>query len=61
MIFELAEYIQSFLSDYNKPPSKSFHEEMLKNQQKEQERLAKEEQQRIQDLKKKEEQMVRTL
>ncbi|ETE69773.1 Eukaryotic translation initiation factor 2-alpha kinase 4, partial [Ophiophagus hannah] len=59
MIFELAEYIQSFLSDYNKPPSKSFHEEMLKNQQKEQERLAKEEQQRIQDLKKKEEQMER--
>ncbi|KAG8126200.1 hypothetical protein E2320_021426, partial [Naja naja] len=59
MIFELAEYIQSFLSDYNKPPSKSFHEQMLKNQQKEQERLAKEEEQRIQDLKKKEEQMER--
>uniref|UniRef100_A0A8C6VKJ1 eIF-2-alpha kinase GCN2 n=1 Tax=Naja naja TaxID=35670 RepID=A0A8C6VKJ1_NAJNA len=58
MIFELAEYIQSFLSDYNKPPSKSFHEQMLKNQQKEQERLAKEEEQRIQDLKKKEEQMI---
>ncbi|XP_007434234.2 eIF-2-alpha kinase GCN2 isoform X1 [Python bivittatus] len=61
MIFELAEYIQSFLSDYNKPPSKSFHEEMLKNQQKEQERLAKEEQRRIQDLKKKEEQMQREI
>ncbi|KAL7992472.1 hypothetical protein Chor_016728 [Crotalus horridus] len=61
MIFELAEYIQSFLSDYNKPPSKSFHEEMLKNQQKEQERLAKEEQQRIQNLKKKEEQMQREI
>lgn len=60
MIFELADYVQSFLSDYNKPPSKSFHEEMLKNQQREQERLAQEEQQRMQDLKRKEEEMVRT-
>uniref|UniRef100_A0A8D2L6V2 eIF-2-alpha kinase GCN2 n=1 Tax=Varanus komodoensis TaxID=61221 RepID=A0A8D2L6V2_VARKO len=61
MIFELADYIQSFLNDYNKPPSKSFHEEMLKNQQKEQERLAQEEQQRIQDLKRKEEEMQREI
>ncbi|XP_060616148.2 eIF-2-alpha kinase GCN2 [Anolis sagrei] len=61
MIFELAAYTQSFLSDYNKPPLKSFHEEMLKNQQKEQERLAQEEQQRIQDLKRKEEQMQREI
>ncbi|XP_066486754.1 eIF-2-alpha kinase GCN2 isoform X2 [Tiliqua scincoides] len=61
MIFELAEYVQSFLSDYNKPPSKSFHEEMLKNQQREQERLAQEEQQRIQDLRRKEEQMHREI
>uniref|UniRef100_A0A8C8RLK2 eIF-2-alpha kinase GCN2 n=1 Tax=Pelusios castaneus TaxID=367368 RepID=A0A8C8RLK2_9SAUR len=49
MIFELADHIQSFLSEYNKPPSKSFHEEMLKNQQKEQERLAQEEQRRMQE------------
>ncbi|KAJ6667313.1 hypothetical protein lerEdw1_017291 [Lerista edwardsae] len=61
MIFELADYVQSFLSDYNKPPSKSFHEEMLKNQQREQERLAQEEQQRMQDLKRKEEQMCEIL
>lgn len=59
MIFELADYVQSFLSEYNKPPLKSFHEEMLKNQQKEQERLALEEERRIQDLRRKEEQMVR--
>ncbi|XP_061467441.1 eIF-2-alpha kinase GCN2 [Rhineura floridana] len=61
MIFELAAYVQSFLSDYNKPPLKSFHEEMLKNQQKEQERLAKEEECRIQDLRRKEEQMQREI
>ncbi|NXD07885.1 E2AK4 kinase, partial [Nothocercus nigrocapillus] len=49
MIFELADHIQSFLSEYNKPPSKSFHEEMLKNHQKEQERLAQEELRRVQE------------
>uniref|UniRef100_A0A6J0TZA8 non-specific serine/threonine protein kinase n=1 Tax=Pogona vitticeps TaxID=103695 RepID=A0A6J0TZA8_9SAUR len=57
MIYELAAYTQSFLSDYNKPPLKSFHEEMLKNQQREQERLAQEEQRRMQDLKRKQEQV----
>ncbi|XP_033000891.1 eIF-2-alpha kinase GCN2 isoform X1 [Lacerta agilis] len=61
MIFELADYVQSFLSEYNKPPLKSFHEEMLKNQQKEQERLALEEERRIQDLRRKEEQMQREI
>ncbi|NXC17320.1 E2AK4 kinase, partial [Corythaeola cristata] len=49
MIFELADYVQSFLSEYNKPPSKSFHEEMLKNHQKEQERLAQEELRKAQE------------
>ncbi|XP_062973789.1 eIF-2-alpha kinase GCN2 [Elgaria multicarinata webbii] len=61
MIFELAAYTQSFLSDYNNPPSKSFHEEMLKNQQKEQERLAQEEERQKQDLKRKEEEMQREI
>ncbi|XP_060118186.1 eIF-2-alpha kinase GCN2 isoform X2 [Heteronotia binoei] len=61
MIFELADYAQSFLNDYNKPPLKSFHEEMLKNQQKEKERLAQEEQRRIQDLMRKEEEMQREI
>ncbi|NXN94799.1 E2AK4 kinase, partial [Rhinopomastus cyanomelas] len=49
MIFELADHVQSFLSEHNKPPSKSFHEEMLKNHQKEQERLAQEELRRAQE------------
>ncbi|XP_073204913.1 eIF-2-alpha kinase GCN2 isoform X2 [Lepidochelys kempii] len=61
MIFELADHIQSFLSEYNKPPSKSFHEEMLKNQQKEQERLAQEEQRRMQEAKRREEQEQREI
>ncbi|XP_006275944.1 eIF-2-alpha kinase GCN2 [Alligator mississippiensis] len=61
MIFELADHIQSFLSEYNKPPSKSFHEEMLKNQQKEQERLAQEEERQIQEVKRREEQEQREI
>ncbi|XP_067152724.1 eIF-2-alpha kinase GCN2 isoform X8 [Apteryx mantelli] len=61
MIFELADHIQSFLSEYNKPPSKSFHEEMLKNHQKEQERLAQEELRRVQEVKRREEQEQREI
>lgn len=61
MIFELADHVQSFLSEYNKPPSKSFHEEMLKNHQKEQERLAQEELRRAQEVKRREEQEVREI
>ncbi|NXG48007.1 E2AK4 kinase, partial [Psilopogon haemacephalus] len=49
MIFELADHVQSFLSEHNKPPPKSFHEEMLKNHQKERERLAQEELRRAQE------------
>lgn len=54
MIFELAYHVQSFLSEHNKPPPKSFHEEML-------ERQAQEEQQRLLEAKRKEEQEVRPL
>lgn len=61
MIFELADYVQSFLSEHNKPPSKSFHEEMLKNHQKERERLAQEELRRAQEAKRREEQEVREI
>lgn len=53
MIFELAHHVQSFLSEHNKPPPKSFHEEML-------ERQAQEKQQRLLEAKRKEEQEVRT-
>ncbi|XP_010184445.1 PREDICTED: eukaryotic translation initiation factor 2-alpha kinase 4-like [Mesitornis unicolor] len=61
MIFELADHVQSFLSEYNKPPPKSFHEEMLKNHQKEQERLAQEELRRAQEVKRREEQEQREI
>ncbi|RMC00444.1 hypothetical protein DUI87_23054 [Hirundo rustica rustica] len=61
MIFELADHVQSFLSEHNKPPSKSFHEEMLKNHQKEQERLAQEELRRAQEVKRREEQEQREI
>ncbi|EQB77319.1 eukaryotic translation initiation factor 2-alpha kinase 4 [Camelus ferus] len=49
MIFELAYYVQSFLSEHNKPPPKSFHEEMLARQ-------AQEEQRRQLEAKRREEQ-----
>uniref|UniRef100_A0A672V7Z4 non-specific serine/threonine protein kinase n=1 Tax=Strigops habroptila TaxID=2489341 RepID=A0A672V7Z4_STRHB len=61
MIFELADHVQSFLSEYNKPPSKSFHEEMLKNHQKERERLAQEELRRAQEVKRRQEQEQREI
>lgn len=58
MIFELADHIQGFLSKHNKPPSRSFHEEMLKNQRRQQEKRALEEQQRMDQQRKQEEEMV---
>uniref|UniRef100_A0A3Q0S793 non-specific serine/threonine protein kinase n=1 Tax=Amphilophus citrinellus TaxID=61819 RepID=A0A3Q0S793_AMPCI len=42
MIYQLADHIQGFLSEHNKPPSSSFHEEMLKNQRRQREKLEKE-------------------
>lgn len=59
MIYELADHIQGFLSEHNKPPSRSFHEEMLKNQRKQQEKLAQEEQQRMDQQRKRAEETVR--
>ncbi|XP_068018973.1 eIF-2-alpha kinase GCN2 isoform X2 [Melanerpes formicivorus] len=61
MIFELADHVQSFLSEHNKPPPKSFHEEMLKNHQKERERLAEEELRRAQEVRRREEQEQREI
>uniref|UniRef100_A0A3Q4AEI9 non-specific serine/threonine protein kinase n=1 Tax=Mola mola TaxID=94237 RepID=A0A3Q4AEI9_MOLML len=58
MIYELADYIQGFLSEHNKPPSRSFHEEMLKNQRRQQEKRAQEEQQRMDQRRKQEEEMI---
>ncbi|XP_074221994.1 eIF-2-alpha kinase GCN2 isoform X2 [Camelus bactrianus] len=54
MIFELAYYVQSFLSEHNKPPPKSFHEEMLARQ-------AQEEQRRQLEAKRREEQEQREI
>eukprot|EP00064_Thunnus_orientalis_P004159 superscaffoldBa00000371_g4170 len=59
MIYELADHIQGFLSEHNKPPSRSFHEEMLKNQRKQQEKRDLEEQQRMDQRRKQEEEMER--
>ncbi|XP_068195813.1 eIF-2-alpha kinase GCN2 [Antennarius striatus] len=61
MIYELADHIQSFLSQYNKPPTRSFHEEMLKNQRRQQEKLAQEEKQRLDQRRKQEEEMEKQI
>ncbi|XP_071971670.1 eIF-2-alpha kinase GCN2 [Engystomops pustulosus] len=56
MIYQLADHIQSFLTEHNHPPPKSFHEEMLKNLQRQQEKIALEEEKKKQELKMREEQ-----
>ncbi|XP_070698000.1 eIF-2-alpha kinase GCN2 isoform X2 [Pempheris klunzingeri] len=61
MIYELAGHVQGFLSEHNKPPSSSFHEEMLKNQRKQQEKRAQEEQQRMDQRRKQEEEMEKEI
>ncbi|XP_072120701.1 eIF-2-alpha kinase GCN2 isoform X3 [Mobula birostris] len=61
MIFLLVDHVQSFLSEHNIPPSKSFYEEMLKNQQEQRERLAQEQQRRMEQKKKHEEKMQREI
>uniref|UniRef100_A0A8D0CTC2 eIF-2-alpha kinase GCN2 n=1 Tax=Sander lucioperca TaxID=283035 RepID=A0A8D0CTC2_SANLU len=61
MIYELAVYIQGFLSEHNKPPSSSFHEEMLKNQRRQQEKRAQEEQQKMDQRRKQEEEMEKEI
>ncbi|XP_070835597.1 eIF-2-alpha kinase GCN2 [Chaetodon trifascialis] len=61
MIYELADHIQGFLSEHNKPPSRSFHEEMLKNQRRQQEKRAQEEQLRMDQQRRQEEQMEKEI
>uniref|UniRef100_A0A8C8DLJ2 non-specific serine/threonine protein kinase n=1 Tax=Oryzias sinensis TaxID=183150 RepID=A0A8C8DLJ2_9TELE len=61
MIYELADHVQGFLSKHNKPPSRSFHEEMLKNQRRQQEKQALEEQQRMDQQRQKEEEMEKEI
>ncbi|CAI5696843.1 unnamed protein product [Oreochromis niloticus] len=61
MIYQLADHIQGFLSEHNRPPSRSFHEEMLKNQRRQQEKLALEEQQRMDQRRKQEEEMEKEI
>ncbi|XP_059209001.1 eIF-2-alpha kinase GCN2 isoform X2 [Centropristis striata] len=61
MIYELADFIQGFLSDHNKPPPSSFHEEMLKNQRRQQEKRDQEEQQKMDQRRKQEEDMEKEI
>ena len=58
MILELAQHIQKFLHKHNKPPTKSFYDEMLSNNKRKEEKLALEEQKKLDILKKKEDKKV---
>ncbi|XP_063427677.1 eIF-2-alpha kinase GCN2-like [Mytilus trossulus] len=55
MVLELAQHVQTFLRDNYKGPQKSFYEEMLSNQLKQQEKQKLEQQKRLDFLKRKEE------
>ncbi|KAM9294477.1 eIF-2-alpha kinase GCN2 [Gastrophryne carolinensis] len=61
MIYQLADYVQCFLTEHNHPPPKSFHEEMMKNLQIQKEKIALEEERRIEEVKRKEEQVRREI
>ncbi|XP_061551348.1 eIF-2-alpha kinase GCN2 isoform X1 [Phycodurus eques] len=61
MIYELADHIQGFLSEHNKPPPRSFHEEMLKNLRRQQEARELEEKQRRDQRRKQEEDMEKEI
>jgi translation initiation factor 2-alpha kinase 4 len=41
MVFALCQHVQTFLHAHNKPPTKSFYDEMLLNQQREELKKAK--------------------
>nr|XP_057946262.1 eIF-2-alpha kinase GCN2 [Doryrhamphus excisus] len=61
MIYELADHIQGFLTEHNKPPSRSFHEEMLKNLRRQQEKRDMEEKRRIDQQRKQAEEMEKEI
>uniref|UniRef100_A0A8C5Q8M5 eIF-2-alpha kinase GCN2 n=1 Tax=Leptobrachium leishanense TaxID=445787 RepID=A0A8C5Q8M5_9ANUR len=61
MIYQLADHVQCFLSENNRPSPKSFHEEMLKNMERQQEKIALEEEKRMQEIEMQEEQMRREI
>ncbi|KAM3917996.1 eIF-2-alpha kinase GCN2 [Leptodactylus fuscus] len=61
MIYQLADHVQAFLTEHNHPPTKSFHEEMLKNLQRQQEKIALEEEKKLQEQKRREEQTRREI
>ena len=58
MILDLCQHVQNFLHQHNKPPFKSFYEEMLSNKQKEDEKVFQAQQKRLEIKKKKEEKQV---
>ena len=58
MILELCQCVQTYLHAHNRPPAPSFYDEMMKNKQKELEKVAREEQKKVELMKRKEEMEV---
>ena len=54
MILDLAQHVQGFLHSHNKPPSRSFYDEMLTNQRLQKEAVDKANQKKLDIQKKKE-------
>ncbi|XP_069116071.1 eIF-2-alpha kinase GCN2-like [Argopecten irradians] len=55
MLLELAQVVQQYLHKHNRPPAKSFYEEMMSNKREQEEKQAQEHQKQLELLKQKEE------
>lgn len=60
MLLQIAQHVQQYLHAHNKPPAKSFYEEMMLNKRKQEEQKEEEQRQELERLKKKEEKEVWT-
>ena len=58
MINDLALHVRNYLSTYNVPPAKSFHEQMLSNQKKREEQKIQDEMRKQEEERKKAERQV---
>lgn len=61
MLLQIAQHVQQYLHAHNKPPAKSFYEEMMLNKRKQEEQKEEEQRQELERLKKKEEKELQSL
>lgn len=58
MVLALCQHVQTFLRTHNKPPSKSFYEEMLMNKQLQEQKAARANEKRLELERQKEQKQV---